>query len=120
MVSVFPSPPCFRSLRLNVVGSAALLRIGGLLYALFLSGKDAAIVFSGVPLALTGGVAALLIRGMPLSISAGVGFIALSGVAVLNGVVMLSFIRQLRETGGNLEGAIREGDRKSTRLNSSH
>jgi cobalt-zinc-cadmium resistance protein CzcA len=62
-----------------------------------------------VPLALTGGVAALLIRGMPLSISAGVGFIALSGVAVLNGVVMLSFIRQLREGGSGLEEAIREG-----------
>jgi len=95
--------------RLRLVVPATLLLIFGLLYALFRSGKDAAIVFSGVPLALTGGVAALLIRGMPLSISAGVGFIALSGVAVLNGVVMLSFIRQLRETGGNLEGAIREG-----------
>ncbi|ODU34685.1 MAG: cation transporter [Sphingopyxis sp. SCN 67-31] len=95
--------------RLQIVVPAALLMIFGLLYALFRSGKDAAIVFSGVPLALTGGVAALLIRGMPLSISAGVGFIALSGVAVLNGVVMLSFIRQLRESGANLEDAIREG-----------
>jgi len=95
--------------RLQIVVPAALLLIVGLLYALFRSGKDAAIVFSGVPLALTGGVAALLIRGMPLSISAGVGFIALSGVAVLNGVVMLSFIRQLRESGANLEDAIREG-----------
>jgi heavy metal efflux system protein len=55
--------------------------------------RDSAIVFSGVPLALTGGVAALLLRGMPLSISAAVGFIALSGVAVLNGVVLVSFIR---------------------------
>jgi cobalt-zinc-cadmium resistance protein CzcA len=95
--------------RLQVVVPAALLIIFGLLYALFRSGKDAGIVFSGVPLALTGGVAALLIRDMPLSISAGVGFIALSGVAVLNGVVMLSFIRQLRESGANLEDAIREG-----------
>jgi len=95
--------------RLRLVVPAALLLIFGLLYWLFRSGKDAAIVFSGVPLALTGGVAALLIRGMPLSISAGVGFIALSGVAVLNGVVMLSFIRQLRESGGGLEDAIREG-----------
>jgi cobalt-zinc-cadmium resistance protein CzcA len=95
--------------RLQLVVPAALLMIFGLLYALFRSGKDAAIVFSGVPLALTGGVAALLIRGMPLSISAGVGFIALSGVAVLNGVVMLSFIRQLREGGAGLEEAIREG-----------
>lgn len=95
--------------RLQIVVPAALLLIFGLLYALFRSGKDAAIVFSGVPLALTGGVTALLIRGMPLSISAGVGFIALSGVAVLNGVVMLSFIRQLREGGASLEDAIREG-----------
>jgi len=95
--------------RLQLVVPAALLLIFGLLYALFRSGKDAAIVFSGVPLALTGGVAALLIRGTPLSISAGVGFIALSGVAVLNGVVMLSFIRQLRESGAGLEDAIREG-----------
>jgi cobalt-zinc-cadmium resistance protein CzcA len=95
--------------RLQLVVPAALLLIFGLLYALFRSAKDAAIVFSGVPLALTGGVAALLLRGMPLSISAGVGFIALSGVAVLNGVVMLSFIRQLREGGSSLDVAIRDG-----------
>uniref|UniRef100_UPI001892CB9C efflux RND transporter permease subunit n=1 Tax=Sphingopyxis solisilvae TaxID=1886788 RepID=UPI001892CB9C len=95
--------------RLQLVVPAALLLIFGLLYALFRSAKDAGIVFSGVPLALTGGVAALLVRGMPLSISAGVGFIALSGVAVLNGVVMLSFIRQLREGGSGLDVAIREG-----------
>lgn len=95
--------------RLQLVVPAALLLIFGLLYALFRSVKDAAIVFSGVPLALTGGVAALLIRGLPLSISAGVGFIALSGVAVLNGVVMLSFIRSLRQDGADLDHAIREG-----------
>ncbi len=95
--------------RLRLVVPAALLLIFGLLYGLFRSARDSAIVFSGVPLALTGGVAALLIRGMPLSISAGVGFIALSGVAVLNGVVMLSFIRQLRATGSGLEDSIREG-----------
>jgi len=95
--------------RLRLVVPAAMLLIFGLLYGLFRSARDSAIVFSGVPLALTGGVAALLIRGMPLSISAGVGFIALSGVAVLNGVVMLSFIRQLREAGGSVEDAIREG-----------
>ena len=95
--------------RLQIVVPAALLLIFGLLFALFRSVRDAAIVFSGVPLALTGGVAALLIRGMPLSISAGVGFIALSGVAVLNGVVMLSFTRQLREGGSGLEEAIRNG-----------
>ena len=95
--------------RLRLVVPAALFLIFGLLYGLFRSVKDAAIVFSGVPLALTGGVAALLLRGLPLSISAGVGFIALSGVAVLNGVVMLSFIRSLREEGRLLDQAIREG-----------
>ena len=95
--------------RLQLVVPAALLLIFGLLYGLFRSARDAAIVFSGVPLALTGGVAALLIRGLPLSISAGIGFIALSGVAVLNGVVMLSFIRSLLAEGRNLEEAIREG-----------
>jgi cobalt-zinc-cadmium resistance protein CzcA len=95
--------------RLQLVVPAALLLIFGLLYALFRSMKDAAIVFSGVPLALTGGVAALLMRGLPLSISAGVGFIALSGVAVLNGVVMVSFIRSLRQDGADLDHAIREG-----------
>jgi cobalt-zinc-cadmium resistance protein CzcA len=95
--------------RLALVVPLALLMIFGLLYALFRSGKDAAIVFSGVPLALTGGVLALLLRGLPLSISAGVGFIALSGVAVLNGVVMLTFIRSLRAEGRSLDDAIKEG-----------
>src|SRR3546814_9205129 len=80
---------------------------------LFGSVRDAAIVFSGVPLALTGGVAALALRDIPLSISAGVGFIALSGVAVLNGVVMLSFIKDLRERGKALVDAIREGALRS-------
>ena len=97
------------SKRLQLVVPVTLLLIFGLLYALFRSFKDAAIVFSGVPLALTGGGAALLLRGLPLSISAGVGFIALSGVAVLNGVVMLSFIRSLRAEGQSLDDAIREG-----------
>lgn len=86
-----------------------LLLIFGLLFTLFGSTKDAAIVFSGVPLALTGGVAALALRGIPMSISAGIGFIALSGVAVLNGVVMLSFIRDLRERGLGALEAVREG-----------
>ena len=97
------------SARLQLVVPLALLMIFGLLFALFGSTKDAAVVFSGVPLALTGGVAALALRGIPMSISAGVGFIALSGVAVLNGVVMLSFIRDLRERGMGLDAAIREG-----------
>ena len=95
--------------RLQIVVPMALLLIFGLLFMLFRSTRDAAIVFSGVPLALTGGVAALALRDIPMSISAGVGFIALSGVAVLNGVVMLSFIRDLRERGMALEEAIREG-----------
>ncbi len=97
------------STRLQLVVPLALLLIFGLLFALFGSTRDAAVVFSGVPLALTGGVAALALRGIPMSISAGVGFIALSGVAVLNGVVMLSFIRDLRERGMGLDAAIREG-----------
>lgn len=95
--------------RLTLVVPVALLMILGLLYALFRSARDALVVFSGVPLAMTGGVAALLIRDLPLSISAGVGFIALSGVAVLNGVVMLTFIRSLRDQGLGLDEAIREG-----------
>ncbi len=95
--------------RLQIVVPLALLMIFGLLFMLFGSGRDAAIVFSGVPLALTGGVAALALRGIPMSISAGVGFIALSGVAVLNGVVMLSFINDLRDRGMALDQAIREG-----------
>lgn len=95
--------------RLQIVVPLVLLLIFGLLFTLFGSAKDAGIVFSGVPLALTGGIAALALRGIPMSISAGVGFIALSGVAVLNGVVMLSFIRDLRQRGQPLMEAIREG-----------
>ncbi|MEQ1607627.1 MAG: CusA/CzcA family heavy metal efflux RND transporter [Hyphomonadaceae bacterium] len=95
--------------RLALVVPVALLLILGLLYALFRSMRDALVVFTGVPLALTGGVLALLLRGLPLSISAGVGFIALSGVAVLNGVVMLTFIRSLREQRYSVDEAIREG-----------
>lgn len=71
--------------------------------------KDALLVFTGVPLALTGGVAALWLRDIPLSISAGVGFIALSGVAVLNGLVMLSFINALRAEGKPIDVAVEEG-----------
>jgi cobalt-zinc-cadmium resistance protein CzcA len=95
--------------RLQIVVPLVLLLIFGLLYSLFRSWRDAAIVFSGVPLALTGGVLALALRGIPMSISAGVGFIALSGVAVLNGVVMLSFISDLRLRGAELLESIREG-----------
>jgi cobalt-zinc-cadmium resistance protein CzcA len=94
---------------LTLIVPLALILIFALLFLLFGSATDAAIVFTGVPLALTGGVAALILRGMPLSISAGIGFIALSGVAVLNGVVMVSFIRSLLAQGRPLEEAIREG-----------
>jgi cobalt-zinc-cadmium resistance protein CzcA len=97
------------SKRLQLVVPAALAIIFGLLFMAFGSGRDALIVFSGVPLALTGGVLALWLRGIPLSISAGVGFIALSGVAVLNGVVMIAFIRKLREQGDPLHEAIVDG-----------
>jgi cobalt-zinc-cadmium resistance protein CzcA len=75
----------------------------------FRSFVDSLLIFSGVPLALTGGVLMLWLRDIPLSISAGVGFIALSGVAVLNGVVMVSFIRSLIAQGRPLDEAIREG-----------
>jgi cobalt-zinc-cadmium resistance protein CzcA len=97
------------SRRLSVVVPVTLVLIFALLFMAFGSAKDAAIVFSGVPLALTGGVIALALRGIPLSISAGVGFIALSGVAVLNGLVMIAFIRSLREQGHSLHNAINEG-----------
>ncbi|WP_185750149.1 CusA/CzcA family heavy metal efflux RND transporter [Stenotrophomonas sp. 278] len=97
------------SQRLAIVVPVTLLLIFALLFWAFGSMKDAAIVFSGVPLALTGGVLALAARGIPLSISAGVGFIALSGVAVLNGLVMISFVRSLRDNGLALNDAVREG-----------
>ena len=80
-----------------------------LLVIAFSSIKDALIIFSGVPLALTGGVLALWLRDIPLSISAAVGFIALSGIAVLNGLVMLSFIKQRLLETGELINSIIEG-----------
>jgi len=95
--------------RLAVVVPICLLVIFMLLYSTFGNGRDAAVVFSGVPLALSGGVAALWLRDMPFSISAGVGFIALSGVAVLNGLVMVTFINQLRASGVALDRAIVQG-----------
>jgi cobalt-zinc-cadmium resistance protein CzcA len=97
------------SQRLQIVVPVVLVLIFGLLFMAFGSARDAAIVFSGVPLALTGGVLALWLRGIPFSISAAVGFIALSGVAVLNGVVLISFVRSLRAAGDRLEDAIRDG-----------
>lgn len=95
--------------RLMIVVPLTLMIIIGLLVMAFRSLRDALIIFTGVPLALTGGVLALWLRDMPLSISAGVGFIALSGVAVLNGLVMLSFIRDLWHEKGDLVVAIVEG-----------
>ncbi|MFS2137162.1 efflux RND transporter permease subunit [Duganella sp. Dugasp56] len=97
------------SRRLQIVVPAALLLVMVLLFAMFGNLKDGLLVFSGIPFALTGGIAALALRGIPLSISAAVGFIALSGVAVLNGLVLISFIRSLREEGRTVEQAIREG-----------
>ena len=95
--------------RLSLVVPLTLAIIFALLFMAFASVRDALVVFSGVPLALTGGVVALALRGIPLSISAGVGFIALSGIAVLNGLVMIAFIRKLREQGEPLERAIVDG-----------
>nr|WP_297349194.1 CusA/CzcA family heavy metal efflux RND transporter [uncultured Glaciecola sp.] len=97
------------SQRLSLVVPATLFVILVLLVVVFGSVRDAFIIFTGVPLALTGGVFALWLRDMPLSISAGVGFIALSGIAVLNGLVMLSFIKQQLEETGDLIASIIEG-----------
>ncbi len=103
--------------RLKIVIPLALIIVFMLLYAAMNDGqskssgnfRDGLIVFSGIPFALTGGVTALWLAGIPLSISAGVGFIALSGVAVLNGLVMITFINNLRAEGQALNEAVREG-----------
>ncbi|KPY37231.1 CusA/CzcA family heavy metal efflux RND transporter [Pseudomonas savastanoi pv. retacarpa] len=95
--------------RLQIVVPVALLLVLALLFMMFNNLKDGLLVFTGIPFALTGGVMALWLRDIPLSISAGVGFIALSGVAVLNGLVMIAFIRSLREEGRSLHDAITEG-----------
>jgi cobalt-zinc-cadmium resistance protein CzcA len=95
--------------RLALVVPAALALVFMLLYLMFGSVKDGLLVFSGIPFAMTGGVLALWLRGLPLSISAAVGFIALSGVAVLNGLVMLAFVRSLRDQGHTAREAMREG-----------
>ncbi len=95
--------------RLSIVVPVTLLLIMGLLVMALGSLRDALIIFSGVPLALTGGIAALLLRDIPFSISAAVGFIALSGIAVLNGLVMVTFFRDLIAQGTATEEAIVEG-----------
>lgn len=97
------------SQRLSLVVPATLVLIFGLLLIVFGSFRDALVIFTGVPLALTGGVLSLWLRDMPLSITAGVGFIALSGIAVLNGLVMLSFIKALWQETGELMSSIVEG-----------
>jgi cobalt-zinc-cadmium resistance protein CzcA len=102
------------SRRLQLVVPLALLLIFTLLFVSFGNVKDAALVFTGVPLAITGGILALWVRGIPLSISAAVGFIALSGVAVLNGLVLISFIKKFRQEGMDIDRAVYEAS--TTRL----
>lgn len=95
--------------RLQIVVPLALALIFIMLFTAFGNARHAILVYTGVPMALTGGIIALWLRGMPFSISAGVGFIALSGVAVLNGVVMITFINQLRDQGKSMRDAVTEG-----------
>ncbi|CAH9017888.1 efflux RND transporter permease subunit [Candidatus Nitrosacidococcus sp. I8] len=96
--------------RLTIVIPVALLLVFFLLYSTFGNFKDGLLVFTGIPFALTGGIVSLWLRGINLSISAGVGFIALSGVAVLNGLVMVAFINKLyKEDGLSLEDAVYHG-----------
>jgi cobalt-zinc-cadmium resistance protein CzcA len=95
--------------RLQFVVPVALLLVFVLLFAMFGNLKDGLLVFTGIPFALTGGVLALWLRGIPMSISAAVGFIALSGVAVLNGLVMIFHIRTLIDEGNPLGNAIQAG-----------
>lgn len=97
------------SQRLLIVVPLALFLIFVLLFTTFNSVKQAILIYTGIPFAIVGGVISLALRGMPFSISAGVGFIALFGVAVLNGVVMVSYINNLREEGRSIADAVREG-----------
>ena len=97
------------SARLLIVVPLALFLIFILLFTTFGSVKQALLIYSGIPFAIVGGIVALFLRGMPFSISAGVGFIALFGVAVLNGVVMVSYINKLRDEGKSVTDAVNEG-----------
>ena len=97
------------SARLAIVVPMALFLIFVLLYSTFNAAMPALLIYLNVPLAATGGIFALALRGMPFSISAGVGFIALFGVAVLNGVVLMSYILQMRQEGRSAEDAARRG-----------
>jgi heavy metal efflux system protein len=95
--------------RLGIIVPVALVVIFLLIFMAFGSLRQVVLIYTGIPLAVTGGIFALWLRGMPFSISAGVGFIALSGVAVLNGLMMVSYYNQLREAGKSLFDAIIEG-----------
>jgi cobalt-zinc-cadmium resistance protein CzcA len=95
--------------RLRLIVPLSIFLIFVLLFHAFQSGRHAALILLNVPFALVGGVFALLITGIPLSVSAAIGFIALFGAAVLNGVVMVSYINQLREIGTPLLDAVRQG-----------
>jgi len=95
--------------RLAIIVPLVLLAIAGLLYATFDTLRHAVLVMLTVPFALVGGIAALWLRGLHLNLSASVGFIALFGVAVLNGVVLVTYINQLRAAGRDLQEAVREG-----------
>jgi cobalt-zinc-cadmium resistance protein CzcA len=97
------------SKRLAIAVPVAMFLIFSLLFATFHSLRLATLIFLNVPIAATGGVFALAIAGLPFSISAGVGFIALFGVAVLNGVVLVNYIVELRESGMGLDAAVFEG-----------
>jgi len=97
------------SARLLIVVPLGLFLIFVLLFSTFGSVKQAILIYTGIPFAIVGGIFALALRGMPFSISAGVGFIALFGVAVLNGVVMVSYINSLREQGKSIVDAVKEG-----------
>ena len=101
--------------RLGFVVPIALFLIFLLLYTAFNSVKPAMLIYFNIPLAATGGILALFLRGMPLSISAGVGFIALFGVAVLNGVVMVSYFLDLRKQGMTVDEAVRQGAERRMR-----
>jgi len=97
------------SARLLIVVPLALFLIFVLLFSTFGSGRQAILIFTGIPFAIVGGVLALAVRGLPFSISAGIGFIALFGVAVLNGVVMVSAINRLRDEGMTISEAVDRG-----------
>ena len=95
--------------RLMIVVPLALFLIFMLLFTTFNSMRQAVLIYTSIPLAIVGGIFALFVRGLPFSISAGVGFIALFGVAVLDGIVMVSYINKLRDEGKSLDQAVREG-----------